>query len=78
MIISLCDRFHKLPSEILAEPVELLRLVRLEAAMRKPTPVEGDAPERPMTLGEQRDARLRAEGLLPPLVDDAEIRINAS
>lgn len=34
MIIALCDRFKKLPSEIYAEPIELMRLVTLEAAMR--------------------------------------------
>jgi hypothetical protein len=29
LIISLCRFFHKLPSEILAEDVEILQLVRL-------------------------------------------------
>lgn len=28
-ILYLCERFHKLPSEILAEPAELLRLINI-------------------------------------------------
>lgn len=30
MILALCDRFHKLPSEILAEDSELFRLLEME------------------------------------------------
>lgn len=29
MILTLCDRFHKLPSEILEEDVELLQLLQI-------------------------------------------------
>lgn len=29
MILSLCDRFHKLPSEVLKEGADLIRMVRL-------------------------------------------------
>jgi hypothetical protein len=29
-ILGLCRQFHKLPSEILAEPVELLQLLNIE------------------------------------------------
>lgn len=32
--MGLCDRFHKLPSEVLAEDVELLRLLAIEAAAK--------------------------------------------
>jgi len=28
-VIGLCDRWHKLPSEILAEPAEMYRLLRI-------------------------------------------------
>lgn len=81
MIMALCDRFHKLPSEILAEPVYMLRLITLDAAMRKPAASQG-SPERAMTLGEQRDAYLREHGLPPVPTDDddeeVEIKIDAS
>lgn len=29
MVLTLCDRFHKLPSEIRAEGADLIRMVRL-------------------------------------------------
>lgn len=29
MILGLCDRFHKLPSEVLAEDASLLRLLEI-------------------------------------------------
>jgi hypothetical protein len=28
-VIGLCDRWHKLPSEVLAEPAEMWRLLRI-------------------------------------------------
>ncbi len=28
-MVGLCERFHKLPSEVLAEDVEMLRMVRI-------------------------------------------------
>jgi hypothetical protein len=28
-VIRLCDRWHKLPSEVLAEPAEMLRLLTI-------------------------------------------------
>lgn len=28
-MIGLCDRWHKLPSEVLAEPAEMLRLFKI-------------------------------------------------
>ncbi|MDX2702141.1 hypothetical protein PV350_04680 [Streptomyces sp. PA03-6a] len=30
MILGLCDRFHKLPSEVFAEDSELLHLIEIE------------------------------------------------
>ena len=30
IILGLCDRWHKLPSQVLAEPAEVLRLLRVE------------------------------------------------
>jgi hypothetical protein len=33
-VLSLCDRWHKLPSEVLAEPAETLRMLEIEAIMR--------------------------------------------
>jgi hypothetical protein len=29
-VLALCDRWHKTPSQILAEPAEMVRLLRLE------------------------------------------------
>jgi hypothetical protein len=34
MILRLCDRFHVLPSQVLAEDAEVLRLCRVEALGR--------------------------------------------
>jgi hypothetical protein len=30
LILRICDRFHKLPSEVLEEPAEMLRLLKIE------------------------------------------------
>lgn len=30
-MLALCDRFHKLPSEVLAEDAAILRLLKIEA-----------------------------------------------
>ncbi len=38
MILGLCTRFHKLPSEVLAEDAELLQLLTIE---QLGTPTEG-------------------------------------
>jgi hypothetical protein len=40
-VLTLCDRFHKLPSEVLAEPASILRLLKIEALGRPPTPEGG-------------------------------------
>lgn len=32
MVLSLCDRWHKLPSEVLAEDARVLRLLRIAEA----------------------------------------------
>ena len=39
MIMALCDRFHKLPSEVMEEPAGILRLLAL-AAISPPKPAE--------------------------------------
>lgn len=51
MVITLCDRFHKLPSEILNEDVELLRWLTIYTALKD----DGDEertpePEGPLTI----------------------------
>jgi hypothetical protein len=38
MILGVCDRFHVLPSQVMAEDAELLRLLRIEALGRRPEP----------------------------------------
>jgi hypothetical protein len=43
-VIRLCDRFHKLPSEIMREPVEMLRMIALEGEMRTETPARPEPP----------------------------------
>jgi hypothetical protein len=35
LILGLCDRFHKLPSEVLAEPIFLLWLLMIEVEGKK-------------------------------------------
>lgn len=42
MILGICDRFHKLPSQVLAEDVELIQLLRIEdeAGLREEAPGE--------------------------------------
>lgn len=40
MIIDLCDRWHKLPQEVLSADASLLRLLRI-VAEGTPTPTEG-------------------------------------
>lgn len=39
MVLGLCDRFHVLPSQLLNEHCDLLRMLRVES-YGKPTPVE--------------------------------------
>jgi hypothetical protein len=36
----LCDRFHKLPSEVYAESADLLRLLKIEQLGKPPREVE--------------------------------------
>lgn len=42
MIVGLCDRFHCLPSQLLEEDAELLRLVRIVDIAKPPEKMEGD------------------------------------
>lgn len=35
VVLGLCDRFHKLPSELLAEDVYLLRLLAIERMSKR-------------------------------------------
>ena len=42
MIIGLCDRWHKLPSEIRREGAGVLRLLAVEALGRPDTPEGGE------------------------------------
>jgi hypothetical protein len=35
-VLGLCDRWHKLPSEVLAEDASVLRLLQIEALARLP------------------------------------------
>ena len=37
MILGLCDRFHKLPSEVLAEDAELMQMIEI-ARLGRPDP----------------------------------------
>jgi hypothetical protein len=34
-VLGLCDRFHKLPSEVMAEEAGILRLLRIEQLGRR-------------------------------------------
>lgn len=34
-VIELCDRWHKLPSEVLAEPAEVLRMLEIDRIYRE-------------------------------------------
>ncbi|WP_177330085.1 hypothetical protein [Streptomyces sp. F-1] len=45
MILGLCDRWHKLPSEILAEPAETLRLLTIESLGVNPDDQRGGDPD---------------------------------
>jgi len=38
LILALCDRWHKLPSEVLAEPAEMLRLLKIAELGRSVDP----------------------------------------
>ena len=38
LLISLCERFHKLPSEILAEDAQLLQLLQIRDRGNPPQP----------------------------------------
>jgi hypothetical protein len=38
MVLGLCDRWHKLPSEVLAEPAEMLRLLTIARLGRREEP----------------------------------------